>query len=238
MNFKRYSNFASQVDHSMLKQIVKIGIYLVVAAAFSSASAGAYEDFLKAVDNNDAGTVQQLLQRGMDPNTRDEKGQPALTLALRGESFPVAEALLASPQVDVNAANAAGETPLMMAALKGQAAWVKRLVERGARVQQPGWSPVLYAASGPDPQVLSLLLDKGATVDARSPNGTTPLMMAAMYGSSAAVQLLLDEGADTSMKNQLGMTALDFAQKANRTDAVRLLSSVPSAKKLPSDGKW
>jgi ankyrin repeat protein len=216
MNFKYYSSFASQVNDLMLKKIVKIVFYLIVAAGFSYANAGAYEDFLIAVDNNDAGTVQRLLQRGMDPNTRDEKGQPALTLALRGEAFPVAEALLASPQVDVNAANAAGETPLMMAALKGQAAWVKRLVERGARVQQPGWSPVLYAASGPDPQVLSLLLDKGATVDARSPNGTTPLMMAARYGTEQSVDLLLARGADPALRNDRELAAADFARQAGR----------------------
>lgn len=186
------------------------------AAGLSVAHAGAYEDFLKAVEVNDAGAVQRLLQRGMDPNTRDEKGQPALTLALRGEAFPVAEALFASPQLDVNASNAAGETPLMMAALKGQADWVQRLLARGARVQQPGWSPVLYAASGPEPKVLALLLDKGAPVDARSPNGTTPLMMAARYGSEQSVDLLLARGADPSARNERQLSAADFARQGGR----------------------
>jgi ankyrin repeat protein len=152
----------------------------------------------------------------MDPNTRDEHGQPALTLALRGEAFPVAEALLASPQLDVNATNAAGETPLMMAALKGQTAWIARLLERGARLQQPGWSPVLYAASGPEPKALALLLDKGAPVNARSPNGSTPLMMAARYGSEQSVDLLLARGADPSALNDRQLSAADFARQGGR----------------------
>jgi uncharacterized protein len=190
--------------------------YLIVVAGISSVHAGAYEDFLKAVEVNDVATVQRLLQRGMDPNTRDEKGQPALTLALRAEAFPVAEALLASPQVDVEAANAAGETPLMMAALKGQAEWVTRLLARGARVQRPGWSPVLYAASSPEPQVLALLLDKGAPVNARSPNGTTPLMMAARYGDERSVDLLLERGADPAAVNDRQLGAADFARQGGR----------------------
>jgi ankyrin repeat protein len=201
MKFNHYSKFVA---------------YLIIAVGVSSASAGAYEDFVKAVEVHDVATVQRLLQRGMDPNTRDEKGQPALTLALRDGAFPLAEALLASPQVDVDATNAAGETPLMMAALKGQTEWMTRLLARGAKVQRPGWSPVLYAASAPEPQALALLLDKGAPVDARSPNGSTPLMMAAKYGSERSVDLLLSRGADPAALNDRQLTAADFARQAGR----------------------
>jgi len=68
----------------------------------------------------------------MDPNTRDEHGQPALTLALRGEAFPVAEALLASPQLDVNATNAAGETPLILAVHRRDLPMLRTLLAAGA----------------------------------------------------------------------------------------------------------
>lgn len=216
MKFKHHFKFGRQVADNMLMRCMKFGAYLVVAIGLSSAHAGAYDDFIKAVNNNNAATVQSLLQRGMDPNTRDESGQPALTLALRGEAFPVAEALLASPQLDLEATNAAGETPLMMAALKGQTEWVQRLLARGAKVQRAGWSPVLYAASGPDSRAVALLLDKGAPVDARSPNGTTPLMMAARYGAEPSVDLLLQRGADPKLKNDRQLSAADFARQGGR----------------------
>ena len=82
-----------------------------------------------------------------------------------------------------------GMTPLMMAALKGNIAGVKMLLERGAQVNKSGWSPLHYAATGPEPDLVRLLLERGADVDAASPNGTTPLMMAANYGSPAAVKV-------------------------------------------------
>lgn len=204
----------------------RLAAAITLALGAFAVHAGAYEDFLKAVAVDDAVTVQRLLQRGMDPNTRDEKGQVALYLALRGDSFKVADVLLAHPQLEVDAANAAGETPLMMAALRGRVDWESRLLERGARVHQPGWSPVLYAAGSPDPQALALLLDRGAPVDARSPNGTTPLMMAARYGSEAAVDLLLSRGADPRAANERRLTAADFARQGGRDRLAERLQSL------------
>ena len=90
--------------------------------------------------------------------------------------------LLASPALNIDATNAMGETPLMMAALKGRLDWAKKLMERGAKVQKPGWSPVHYAATGPSTELLAMLLDRGADINALAPNRNTPLMMAARYG--------------------------------------------------------
>ena len=195
---------------------LKFVAYLVLALAVSSAFGGAYEDFFRAVDRDDARTVTRLLQRGFDPNSRNESGQPALTLALQQGAPAVADALWAHPQLDVDALNAAGETPLMMAALRGNLEWMRRLLERGARVHQAGWSPIHYAATGPEPKAVELLLDRGAPVDARSPTGTTPLMMAARYGDERSVALLLQRGADRSLRNQYGADAAQFARDGGR----------------------
>jgi len=181
-----------------------------------AAHAGAYEDFFKAVALDDAGGVQSLLQRGFDPNSRDEKGQVPLYLSLREGSFKVAALLLQSPQTQIDIENGVGETPLMMAALKGQADWVQRLVERGAQLDRKGWTPLHYAASSPESAVVSWLVARGAALDARSPNGTTPLMMAARYGSEDAVQLLLAKGADAKARNEKNLSAADFARLAGR----------------------
>lgn len=204
---------------------------LVCAAAVSAvacaARAGSYDDFFRAVRGNDARTVQSLLERGFDPNSPDEKGNVGLFLAMRDGAPEVAAVLLARPELKVDAANTAGETPLMIAALRGQLVWVERLIARGAAVNRDGWTPLHYAASGPEPRVVALLLDRGAAIDARSPNRTTPLMMAAGYGAIDSADLLLARGADARARNDPGLSAADFARRAGRAAlAARLDAAV------------
>jgi len=190
--------------------------YLIIAIGVSSSNAGAYEDFFRAIEVDNASTVSQLLQRGFDPNAPDEKGQRALFLAMRAQSYKVAQALLVHPDIKVDLANDAGETALMMAALRGSAEWCQRLIDRGASVNRTGWTPLHYAASGPGAAAVKLLLDRGALVDAPSPNGSTALMMAARYGSEDAVDVLLGRSADARLRNERNMNAADFARSAGR----------------------
>lgn len=191
-------------------------VYLVVLVVCFDVRAGSYEDFFQAVNRDDGRTVSALIKRGFDPNSRDPQGQTALHLALRDESPQTAEAVWASPDLDVDARNASGETPLMLAALRGNLGWAARLLARGAKVHQDGWSPLHYAATGTEPKLVALLLDRGAPIDAASPNRSTPLMMAARYGSEKSVDLLLARGADTSLHNALGQNAVDFARMGER----------------------
>lgn len=198
-------------------------VYLILAVGFSSAHAGSYEDFFIAIRNDNAGTVTDLLRRGFDPNSRDGKGQPGLTVAMQEQSLKAARVLLAQPALDVNALNQAGESALMMAALKGNLVGLDLLLAHGARISQPGWSAIHYAATGPEPQVVTLLIDRGADMNAVSPNGTTPLMMAAQYGPEDSVKILLARGADARARNQRDLRAADFARQAGRDSLARTL---------------
>jgi ankyrin repeat protein len=200
-------------------------VSIALAAATVPAHAGTYEDFFKAVSLDDASTVERLLQRGFDPNSVDEAGQGALFLAMREGAFKVAAALLKSPGLKVDQANSAGETALMMAALRGHDEWLPKLMAQGAGIERDGWTPLHYAATGPQPATVAWLLERGARVDARSPNGTTPLMMAARYGSEESVDLLLRRGADPKLRNQLDLTAADFARLAARDPLAQRLST-------------
>ena len=200
--------------------------YLFVAIAFSSANAGAYEDFFLAVNRDDGDTVRSLLQRGLDPNSRSPEGQTGLHLALRDRSQRVADALWASSTLDVDIVNGSGETPLMLVALRGDLAWVRRLVERGAKIHREGWSPIHYAATGSEPKVVALLLDRGAPVDAVSPNRSTPLMMAARYGAEGNVDLLLARGADRRLRNDRDLDASGFAKLGGREFLVPRLDAL------------
>lgn len=206
-------------------------LYLVVLMGLNLATAGAYDDFFRAIKADDAGTVRALLAQGFDANSVDDKGQVPLYLALREGSFKVGTALFEHPQTQLDQANAVGETPLMMAALRGQTEWAGRLLDRGARLngidngERPGWTALHYAAAGPDAKTVALLLARGARVDARAPNGTTPLMMAAQYGPEDAANQLLQKGADPRLKNDQGLSAADFASKGGRESLARQLQA-------------
>lgn len=191
-------------------------VYLSVAIGFSSAVAGSYEDFFRAVHGNDARAVEALVARGFDPNAPDSRGQPALMRALDADAGDVALTLARLPGTDVNAQNLAGETPLMMAAMKGNLALCEALIERGADVDRPGWTPLHYAAAGSSLPALRLLLAEGALVDARAPNGRTPLMMAALYADESLVEALLAAGADLRAREKDGATAADLAAVGGR----------------------
>jgi hypothetical protein len=207
----------------MMRKYFRFSFYIVVITAIFNANANSYVDFFRAVNVDNAGTVAELLNRGFDPNTVSESGQVALYLAMREDCPKVAAVLLSSPALKIDATNAVGETALMMAALKGRLDWAKKLLDRGAQVQKPGWSPVHYAASGPSSELLALLLDRGADVNARAPNGSTPLMMAASFGTEDSVKLLVQRGADKRLLNDRNLSAADLARNLDRRWLLRWL---------------
>ena len=207
---------------------------VVLAAALSACTAFAANwdsvDFFRAVNTDNADGVARALAQGFDPNAIDEHGQPALILALQLESVKVAKVLMDAKGVQIDIRNHAGETPLMLAALKAEVDAATALVAHGAAVQKDGWSPLHYAATGGSAAIVKLLLSKGAPIEARSPNGSTPLMMAARYGNEEAVDALLAAGADRTAKNDLGMDASAFAASAGRDRLAARLKPVASAK--------
>ena len=166
-----------------------------------------------------------MTARGFDPNTVDDKGRCGLLLAISKESNKVARVLVNAPGIKVEVRNDHDESPLMMAALKGQLELAKILIDKDADVNKPGWTPLHYAASKGSVAMIELLLDNDAYIDAESPNHSTPLMMAAMYGSEDAVRALLDAGADPTLKNELGLSAIDFAKRAERPAVAELLAA-------------
>lgn len=191
-------------------------LYLLLLITVLSAKAGTYDDFFRALTRDDVSWLRSLLQQGVDPNTRDPKGYPALSLALRRESPGAFALLLAHPDTDVNALNSVGESPLMLAAIAGDLEASQKLLARGARVNGPGWTPLHYAASGPNTRLVELLLSQGADLEAAAPNGSTPLMLAAQAGPEATIDLLLRRGADPKRRNQRELQAVDFARMGGR----------------------
>lgn len=208
-----------------MRKYFKSGLYLLAVVGFSICLAGSYDDFFSAIRRGSARDVQALLNQGFDPNSLNPQGHYGLMLALSDESWDVAETLVAHNATDVNIRNVRDETPLMLAALKGQINLCRALLNREANVNKAGWTALHYAATNGTPELIQLLLDHYAYVDAESPNGTTPLMMAAMYASEDAVKVLLDSGADVSLRNTRGLSAVDFANRAQKPKSVALIAA-------------
>ena len=199
-----------------MRKYFKYFIYLYVFIGFSLSNAGSYDDFITALTFDKPEVVEKLLVRGFDPNTPNEYGVPGLLVALQSESPKCAMVLAKHPQTQVNVQNKVSETPLMLAAINNQLDLAKVLIERGADVNRPGWSPLHYAATRGHRDMMRLLLDHDAYIDSESANGTTPLMMAAYSAPPLAVKLLLEEGADPTLVNHDNASALDFALSKER----------------------
>jgi uncharacterized protein len=194
----------------------KAWIAALALLASAALRAAPVDELVIAAEMNDGRAVLALLLKGVDPNQADSRGRKALFIAVREESLRALDSLLASPQTQVDEANAQGETPLMVAAIRGSLPAVQALVKRGAAVNRKGWTPLHYACSGPDNGVTAFLIAQGAELNARSENGTTPLMMAARYGNSDLVPLLIKAGAEPRAANEQELTAADFAQRGGR----------------------
>lgn len=211
-------------------------VYLVLASGSSAAWAGSYEDFFRAVVQDNPREVRSLLERGFDPNALDPSGRPGLFIAVQRGSLKAAEVLADWPKTKVEWRSPKDESALMIAALKGDTELVRKLIARDADVNKTGWAPLHYAATGGHVDIIQILLDESAYIDAESPNKTTPLMMAAYYGTPEAVKLLLESGADATLRNQQGLTAFDFAEHGNRKEAAGLISAALRARQ--PKGKW
>jgi ankyrin repeat protein len=206
-------------------RIAAAAVLAFAGVAAQAAASYTPDDFFHAIEVDDGRSVAKMIGLGLDPNLRDEKGQVALYVALRGESLKAAQALWEAPGIQLDQRNAADETPLMMAALRGELEAATVLVAHGAAVNKDGWTPLHYAATSGKVPIIQLLLAHGAVLEARSPNRTTPLMMAAGYGSEEAVVALLAAGADRTLKNEQGLTATDFAERSGRDFLVKRLKA-------------
>ena len=209
-----------------LNKVLKSAVTVCFLSVSAIVHAGSYDEFFKALQLDQTTVAKALLDRGFDPNTVAPDGTPALIKALQEQSFKVAELLVNDPQIRTNVRNARAETPLMLAALRGQEALVVQLVARGAEVNHAGWTPLHYAATGGHARIAAFLLGAHADVNAESANGTTPLMMAAMYGNAQTVKLLLESGAEPYPRNDQGLSAEDFAHRAGREDSLWLIRQV------------
>jgi hypothetical protein len=83
-----------------------------------------------------------------------------------------------------------------------------------ADAHERGKPLVVLAAAGGLTDVVGLLLDRGARIEAATELGITPLFAAVMSGKSHCARMLIDRGADVNAANSAGSTILMMATSA------------------------
>ena len=160
-----------------------------------------------------------------------------------GDAAAVAALLDADPSA-ANARNGSGDSPLLVALYSGRRDIAEILRARGAeidlfeacafglsrRVQEllehdpallsayshDGWTALHLASFFGHGEIASLLIARGADVNARSRSArfatsNTPLHAAAANGQTAVAEILLDHGADVNARDGSGFTPLGLA---------------------------
>ncbi len=91
------------------------------------------------------------------------------------------------------------------------------------QAQPDGTTPLLWAVSRANHEVLEALIAKKANVNVKNEFGVSPLYEAARQGDSRMVKALLDAGATVDSANDDGETALMVAIKAGDLESVKML---------------
>ena len=218
------------------------------------------DDLFAAIEAGDVGSVTSILDADPDlASAHDATGvsalmraryrfDPDLLAAIRdrldeldgfeaaalGDVQRLRTVLDADPAL-ATAYSGDGFTALHFAAFFGSPAATALLLERGAQVDAlgRGWmtGTALHSAiSRREAEIARLLLEAGASPDARQSAGWTPLHAAAANGDLDSVELLLGAGADPAATNDEGRSVVDLADESgDEATIARIRSAVQAA---------
>ncbi len=211
---------------------------------------------VQAVKDGDAALVRDLVRKDPRlASARDEKGVSIVMQAVYYRRNEVLSILLATnPPLDLFEAAALGKrelmtmlidedpseiaacspdgfTPLHLACFFGHFHCAQFLIRRAADVNAVAENPMAVTpihstAAGRHLDIVKLLLDNGACVNAQQHGGWTALHAAAMNGDDAMVNALLKAGADAGCKSGDGKTAADMAREKGHESVAALFDKL------------
>jgi len=132
--------------------------------------------------------------------------------------------------------------PLQIAVWKGHKECVKALLDQGADLEakddEQKRTPLFSACEKQDLDIVLLLIERGACINAKDRLGRTPLHLACWFGDHPLlVETLLAKGADRDAKTSDDLTtALHCAAQAGRVDCMRVL--LESGSEVESKDKY
>ncbi len=122
--------------------------------------------------------------------------------------------LLNSYHANIHQADKDGSTPFHRAVLSGKLASVQALINYAADINKKAknGNTAIFLAAASYPDILQLLIDKGAQVSLRNHQSYTPLMIAVQNKCIRCIPILLKADANPSRRNSKGENSFDLAE--------------------------
>jgi ankyrin repeat protein len=171
--------------------------------------------------------VQLFLDHGADVTVQNGKGQAALHRALQRGHPDIIQLILSRANVDADALDNDGSTPLHLAASEAEElSGAQLLLDHGVNIDlrnKKGQTALHLASQRDRLDFMELLLNRGAIVDVPDDDGFTPLHLAIFKVERRAAELLLKHGADIDLQNNKRQTALHLALQHSHPNIIPLL---------------
>ncbi|XP_039988804.1 ankyrin repeat, SAM and basic leucine zipper domain-containing protein 1 [Xiphias gladius] len=185
----------------------------------------------KAISTGDTGTVEQLLDNGMDVETRLGFEWTPLMCAVNVANCDLAKLLL---DRGASANFSKDHWTVLMTSCAASvsedriARCVELLLSRNADPNMADRSQMtclMLAARNDYSKVINLLVSHGADINVQDGNGYTALSIAVQYGRVEAVLKLLQLGADKTIRTKTGKSPADLAVIFKYPQISRILAS-------------
>ncbi|KAM9419947.1 histone-lysine N-methyltransferase EHMT2-like isoform 5-T5 [Salvelinus alpinus] len=170
---------------------------------------------LEAIVNNHVEVTRYLVQSGACVYHTEEDGYTGLHHAAKLGSLDIVTLLLETGQVDINAQDSGGWTPIIWAAEHKHIKVIRALLNRGADVtlKDKEMNACLHWASFAGcVTIAEMVLNAGCPLSSVNMHGDTPLHIASREGFLDCVTLFLSRGADIDIMNREGDTPLSLAR--------------------------
>lgn len=180
-----------------------------------------------AVISDNVELLKKALELGLSPNDATKDGETALHLATRLGHDAITLFLLSNAiDINVNAMDNEGWTPLLSTPETGREVTLRMLLESGAEANQvddKGQSPLLFTAWNGNSDAMLLLTEHGADINRGGPGGWSPLHAAAFKKHLNVCRILVEHGAEVDRNSKLFGTPLGVAAEVRVANIVELL---------------
>ncbi len=126
--------------------------------------------------------------------------------------------------VDINAKNADGITPLILATMHQDLELSRVLVDNSADIfiteNRFGGNALHHATNKGNLDLVTLMIDSGIDIESKASEGRTPLHIAAFQCDAEIIMYLLEHGANQDILDADGKTPLELAKQFNRSKAI------------------